>query len=66
MIPGTPSIPDQIVKNRAPYLAALEAADAAFANGIVDVSEMEKLLEILLAKQLSSFYLSAGGTMPDT
>lgn len=66
LVPGTPTIPDQIVKNRAPYFSALEAADLAFEKGIVDVSELEKLLESLLAKQLSDFYQSAGGTLPDT
>lgn len=29
ILPGTPTIPDQIVGNRAPYFEALDAADAA-------------------------------------
>jgi hypothetical protein len=64
--PGTPTIPDQIVDNRAPYFDALDAADAAWLNGTIDVSKMEELLGALLAKQLAGFYQTAGGKMPDT
>jgi Fic family protein len=64
--PGTPTIPDQIVENRAPYFDALDAADAAWRNGSIDVSKMEELLGALLAKQLTGFYQTAGGKMPDT
>ncbi len=63
--PGTPTIPDQIVENRAPYFGALDAADAAWLNGKIDVSKMEELLGALLAKQLASFYQTAGGKIPD-
>jgi Fic family protein len=64
--PGTPTIPDQIVENRAPYFDALDAADAAWRNNRIDVSKMEDLLGALLAKQLAGFYQTAGGKMPDT
>jgi len=64
--PGTPTIPDQIVENRNPYFDALDAADAAWLNGRIDVSKMEELLGALLAKQLAGFYQTAGGKMPDT
>jgi hypothetical protein len=63
--PGTPTIPDQIVENRTPYFDALDAADAAWRNGRIDVSKMEELLGALLAKQLAGFYQTAGGKMPD-
>jgi len=53
-IPGTLTIPEQIVGNREPYYAALDAADAAWNNGIVDVSVMESLMERLLETQLRS------------
>jgi Fic family protein len=43
VLPGTPTIPDQIVDNRIPYFEALDAADDAFAGGKVDVSKMEDL-----------------------
>ena len=53
-IPGTRTIPDQIVENRKPYYKALEAADGAQTNGRTDVSAMEELLEGMLAAQLLS------------
>lgn len=65
ILPGTPTIPDQIVDNRAPYFEALDAADAAFRNGTIDVSQMETLLAALLAKQLAGFYQAAGGKLPE-
>jgi len=63
-LPGTPTIPDQIVENRDPYCKALEAPDSAFAEGRIDVSAMEALIESLLAKQLTCFYESVGGRIP--
>lgn len=61
---GTPTIPDQIVDNRQPYFEALDAADAACAEGRLDLSKMEQLLGRLLANQLARFYQQAGGQMP--
>jgi Fic family protein len=57
LVPGTPTIADQIVDNRMPYYAALDAADAAWKAGLVDVSEMEILIRELLVKQLASVSL---------
>jgi Fic family protein len=65
ILPGTPTIPDQIVDNRAPYFDALDAADAAFRDGKIDLSKMEALLGALLAKQLAAFYQAAGGKLPE-
>jgi Fic family protein len=65
MLPGTPTIPDQIVDNRGPYFEALDAADAAYRTGNIDVSKMEALLAALLAKQLAGFYQAAGGKLPE-
>lgn len=65
ILPGTPTIPDQIVDNRVPYFEALDAADAAFRDGTVNVSKMEALLAALLAKQLAGFYQAAGGKLPE-
>ena len=62
ILPGTPTIPDQIVQNRTPYFEALDAADAAWRNGTMNVSKMEALLEGLLATQLMSVYHLAGGS----
>jgi hypothetical protein len=39
---------------RQPYYAALDAADLAWSNGDLDVSEMESLLSNLLTHQLKS------------
>jgi Fic family protein len=65
LLPGTPTIPDQIVDNREPYFKALDAADLAFRNGQVDVSKMEELLASLLANQLAGFYRAVGGKLPE-
>ncbi|MEJ5020141.1 Fic family protein [Ochrobactrum vermis] len=61
IFPGTPTIPEQIVENRNPYFAALDAADAAFADGRIDLSVMEDLLSGMLAVQLKNAYERAGG-----
>jgi Fic family protein len=58
-LPGTLTIPEQIVANRTPYYEALDAADAAYARGQVDVSIMEDLLSNMLAKQLPNVFLTA-------
>lgn len=60
-LPGTLTIPDQIVANRKPYFDALESADHAFAEQRIDVSQMESLLERLLAAQLVSAFEKATG-----
>jgi Fic family protein len=53
-IPGTLTVPDLIVRNKFPYYDALDAADAAWASGTLDVSMMETLITRLLAEQLQS------------
>jgi Fic family protein len=63
LLPGTPTIPDQIVDNRIPYFDALDAADLAHREGRIDVSKMEALLARLLAHQLAEFYKAVGGTL---
>lgn len=52
LLPGTQTVPEQISRNKTPYYAALEAADRASEAGKIDLSEMEALLESLLANQL--------------
>lgn len=64
VLPGTPTIPDQIVDNRGPYFAALDAADAAWRDGRIDVTAMERLLGDLLARQLAGFHQQVGGQIP--
>jgi Fic family protein len=63
VLPGTPTIPDQIVDNRNPYFEALDAADVAWREGRVDVSKMEELVGSLLARQLANFYETVGGKL---
>lgn len=53
-LPGTNTIPEQIVADRTPYYAALDAADAAWMENRIDVTLMEALLERMLAVQLAS------------
>ena len=59
VMPGYPTIPDLIARDKQPYYRALEAADDADLEGRVDVSEMERLLEHHLATQLLSVLQSA-------
>lgn len=63
-LPGLPTIPQQIVENRTPYFDALDAADAAWRNGVLDLGKMEALLSGMLARQLHSIYAQAGGMVP--
>jgi Fic family protein len=64
ILPGYPTVPDQIVSNRNRYFAALDEADAAWAEERMDVSAMERLLAGMLATQLVEFYKSLGPEMP--
>jgi len=51
-----------IAADKQPYYAALDAADAAWKHGRLDVSVMEELMENLLAGQLLSVFTAAGGS----
>jgi len=53
LLPGEPTIADQIVENKIPYYDALDDADAAWRQHRLDLSTMERLIERLLEKQLS-------------
>jgi Fic family protein len=52
LLPGAPSIPEQIADDKKPYYDALEEADRAWAAGKSDVSALEGLLAGMLARQL--------------
>lgn len=53
ILPGTPTIPEQIAGDKGPYYDALEEADTAWLDtGRVDVSALESMLEGMLARQL--------------
>jgi Fic family protein len=63
LLPGSPTIPDQIASDKRPYYDALEAADAAWLNsGQIELSVMEGMLQGMLAKQLLSVF--PAGTQP--
>lgn len=61
LLPGRNTIPDQIVDNRKPYFEALEAADRADEDGDLDLSQMEELIEAMLAVQLTGLMEAATG-----
>jgi Fic family protein len=61
LLPGTPTIPEQIASNKDPYYKALEEADRAWASRKVDVSALENLLGDMLAQQLLNAAKEASG-----
>jgi Fic family protein len=58
-LPGTNTIPDQISKDKKPYYAALESADAASTEGSASLVDLENYLSNLLAQQLYSVHEEA-------
>ena len=61
VLPGFPTIPQQIETDNSHYIEALEMADEAARNGAEDISEMEQMIRGMLAKQLVSVIDQAGG-----
>jgi Fic family protein len=62
LLPGTPTIPEQIAGDKTPYYKALEAADLNLKEAQkIDVSQLEKMLEGMLAKQLLGAAKEASG-----
>ena len=61
LLPGTPTIPEQIAANKRPYYDALEAADNALKVGKIDVSGLEQMLDSMLARQLVNAAKEASG-----
>jgi len=53
LLGGKKIVPERIRENRAPYYAALQAADKAWDSGHWDVSELATYLETLLLGQLT-------------
>lgn len=60
ILPGLPTIPQQIEADNGHYIKALEQADAAARAGGEDVSEMERMIRGMLARQLISVIEQAG------
>lgn len=52
LLPGSKIVPERIRENRAPYYAALQAADRHWENGDFNVDELASYLAGLLADQL--------------
>lgn len=64
VLPGSPTIPEQIQNDRSSYFRALEAADAEYAaSNSLDVTPMEEALKAMLANQLLSVIEEANGTV---
>jgi Fic family protein len=61
LLPGAPTIPEQIAGDKTPYYTALESADLGLKSSHVDVSNLENMLEGMLAKQLLSAAKEASG-----
>lgn len=61
LLPGAPTIPEQIAGNKQPYYDALEAADKHLVAGKIDVSELEKMLSAMISTQLLSAAKEASG-----
>ncbi len=49
LLPGSPTIPEQIAGDKRPYYSALETADRQLKDGIIDVSVLEDMLGGMLA-----------------
>jgi Fic family protein len=64
LLPGTPTIPEQIAADKGPYYKALEDADKAWAEERIDVSALEMLLGDMLAQQLLNAAKEASGENP--
>lgn len=58
-LPGRETLPEQIARDKTPYYQALEQADAHWAEGNLDLSALEDLLDKCLAAQLLSAYEDA-------
>ena len=61
LLPGFPTIPQQIEVDNSHYIEALEMSDAAARGGREDVGEMEKMIRSMLAKQLLGVIDAADG-----
>lgn len=52
VLPGSPTIPEQIAEDKAPYYTSLEEADDSWKREIVALSGMEAMIERMLERQL--------------
>ena len=61
LLPGSPTIPEQIAGNKKPYYDALEVADKHLTADKIDVSALEQMLDAMLSTQLLSAAKEAAG-----
>lgn len=52
-LPGTPILPARLKQNDPEYIAAIRAADASVASGILDISALHSLIARLLTEQIA-------------
>jgi Fic family protein len=60
VLPGSPTILQQIEEDNSHYIEALEFADKAAREGAEDVDEMKRMIRAMLARQLLSVIDAAG------
>ncbi|MDE3175721.1 MAG: Fic family protein, partial [Pseudomonadota bacterium] len=60
ILPGAPTILQQIEQDNSHYIEALEMSDKSALEGKENVSEMERMIRAMLAKQLLSVIDAAG------
>jgi Fic family protein len=60
VLPGSPTILQQIEEDNSHYIEALEFADKADREGAEDVDEMKRMIRAMLARQLLSVIDAAG------
>ena len=53
LLGGKKIVPERIRENRAPYIDALRAADLAWEDGKIDVTQMATYLDLLVLEQVS-------------
>lgn len=64
ILPGSPTIPDQIAENKKPYYDALEEGDAAWKQfEKVDLTKMEEMIKTMLINQLYNAATSASSVV---
>lgn len=61
VLPGAPTIPEQIAANKKPYYDALEAADKHWVGEKIDVTDLENMLGGMLSTQLLNAAKQASG-----
>lgn len=61
VLPGAPTIPEQIATNKKPYYDALEVADKHWVGERIDVTDLENMLGGMLSTQLLNAAKQASG-----